>query len=183
MSANPSATSFDELLEHLKCKLPEPLFATVSKKFLALQYAELKIQVLEERLRLKRIEKYGPGSEKLTSEQLELLELEPGVSTAEVRAESAREPVPERPAEKTVRKHPGRQTLPAELPRVERVMACTPEQCICAGCGKETAVIGHEESEQLDVEPAKYFVVVTKREKRAACWRRRCRRASSRRVW
>ena len=28
-------------------------------------------------------------------------------------------------------------------------------------------MIGYEESEQLDVEPAKYFVVVTKREKRA----------------
>jgi transposase len=167
VSANPSATSFDELLEQLKSKLPEPLFATVSKKFLALQYAELKIQVLEERLRLKRIEKYGPGSEKLTSEQLELLELEPGVSTAEVRAESAREPVPGRPAEKRVRKHPGRQALPADLPRVERVIACTAEQCVCGGCGRETTLIGYEESEQLDVEPAKYFVVVTKREKRA----------------
>jgi len=92
----------------------------VSKKFLALQYAELKIQVLEERLRLKRIQMYGPGSEKLTNEQLELLELEPGVSTAEVQAESAREPVPGRAAEKRVRQHPGRQALPAELPRVER---------------------------------------------------------------
>ncbi|MBZ5728276.1 MAG: IS66 family transposase zinc-finger binding domain-containing protein, partial [Acidobacteriia bacterium] len=30
-----------------------------------------------------------------------------------------------------------------------------------------TTVIGYETSEQLDVEPAKYFVVVTKREKRA----------------
>jgi transposase len=28
-------------------------------------------------------------------------------------------------------------------------------------------VIGHEESSQLDVEPAKYFVLVSKREKRA----------------
>ena len=28
-------------------------------------------------------------------------------------------------------------------------------------------VIGYEQSEQLDVEPAKYFVVVTRREKRA----------------
>lgn len=165
MSANPSEPPFDELLKQLKSELPEPLFATVSKKFLALQYAELKIQVLEERLRLKRIQMYGPGSEKLTNEQLELLELEPGVSTAEVQAESAREPVP--PAGKRVGKHPGRQALPAELPRVERVIACTPEQCICAGCGKETVVIGHEESEQLDVEPAKYFVVVSKREKRA----------------
>ena len=31
----------------------------------------------------------------------------------------------------------------------------------------ETTVIGYEESEQLDVEPAKYFVLVTRREKRA----------------
>ncbi len=167
MSANPSEPPFDELLEQLKSELPEPLFATVSKKFLALQYAELKIQVLEERLRLKRIQMYGPGSEKLTNEQLELLELEPGVSTAEVQAESAREPVPGRAAEKRVRQHPGRQALPAELPRVERVIACTAEQCVCGGCGRETTVIGYEESEQLDVEPAKYFVVVTKREKRA----------------
>jgi transposase len=38
---------------------------------------------------------------------------------------------------------------------------------VCQGCGKETVVIGYEESCQLDVEPAKYFVVVSKREKRA----------------
>ena len=90
MSPNPSEPSSDELLEQLKSELPAPLYATVSKKFLALQYAELKIQVLEERLRLRRIEMYGPGSEKLTNEQLELLELEPGVNSAEVQAESAR---------------------------------------------------------------------------------------------
>src|SRR5258708_30733991 len=132
-----------------------------------LQYAELKIQVLEERLRLKRIQMYGPGSEKLSNEQLELLKLEPGVSTAEVQAESAREPVPVRPAEKRVRQHPGRQALPAELPRVERVIGSTPEQCICAGCGKDTVVIGPEESEQSDVAPAKAFLVGTKRERRA----------------
>ena len=167
MNASSSSVSCDELLEQLKHELPEPLFATVSKKLLALQYAELKIQVLEQRLRLKRIEKYDPGSEKLTNEQLELLELEPAVSTAEVRAESAREPVPARPTEKRVGKHPGRQSLPAELPRIERVIRCTPEQCLCAGCGRPTVVIGHEQSEQLDVEPAKYFVVVTQREKRA----------------
>jgi len=174
----PSTASLDELLEQLKSDLSEPLFAAASDQFTRLrntvvtvqnklQYAELKIQVLEERLRLKRIEKYGPGSEKLSNEQLELLEMEPAVSAAEVLAESAREPVPARPAENKIRRHPGRQTLPKELPRIERVIACTPEQCICAGCGKQTVVIGHEQSEQLDVEPAKYFVVVSKREKRA----------------
>ena len=107
------------------------------------------------------------SGQKLTNEQLELLELEPEVSTAEVQAESAREPVPVRAGEKRVRQHPGRQALPAGLPRVERVIACTAEQCVCGGCGRETTVIGYEESEQLDVEPAKYFVVVSKREKRA----------------
>ena len=50
---------------------------------------------------------------------------------------------------------------------MERILTCTPEQCFCQGCGKETVVIGHEESSQLDVEPAKYFVLVSKREKRA----------------
>jgi transposase len=54
---------------------------------------------------------------------------------------------------------------------VERVIACTPEQCVCGNCGAETTVIGYEVSEVLDVEPARYqaryFVQVTKREKRA----------------
>jgi transposase len=50
---------------------------------------------------------------------------------------------------------------------VERVIACTPEQCTCRACGQPTAVIGYDVSEQLDLEPVKYLVVVTKREKRA----------------
>ena len=50
---------------------------------------------------------------------------------------------------------------------MERVIACTPEQCACEACGQAKAVIGYDVSEQLDVEPAQYFVVVTKREKRA----------------
>ena len=146
----PSAPADLELIEQLKGRL---------------QYAELKIRVLEERLRLMRIAKHGPGSEKLSDAQLELLELEPGVSRVEVQAESERPAV--EPSAKTKRQHPGRQELPANLPRVERILACTPEQCVCKGCGKQTTVIGHEVSSQLDVEPAKYFVLVTKREKRA----------------
>ena len=146
----PSAPADLELIEQLKGRL---------------QYAELKIRVLEERLRLMRIAKHGPGSEKLSDAQLELLELEPGVSRVEVQAESERPAV--EPSAKMKRQHPGRQELPANLPRVERILACTPEQCVCKGCGKQTTVIGHEVSSQLDVEPAKYFVLVTKREKRA----------------
>jgi len=136
-----------------------------------LQWAEWKIRALEERLRLEMIKKYGSKSEKLSDAQMQLLELEPGVSTEEVEAESQREPLPEASAVTAINrksgKHPGRQELPADLPRVERLIACTPEQCVCKSCGKDTVVIGYEQSEQLDVEPAKYFVVVSKREKRA----------------
>ena len=158
-----------ELVNQLKERLSEALFEKLNDSLSVdrdrLKFAEYKIRVLEERLRLVRIEKYGPGSEKLSDAQLELLELEPGVSGAEVEAESQREQL-ELPLKKA-RKHPGRQQLPAELPRVEQIVACTPEQCVCGRCGKETVVIGYESAEQLDVEPAKYFVRVTKREKRA----------------
>src|ERR1700685_4200599 len=85
-----------------------------------LQFAHLKIQVLEERLRLQRIQKYGPGSEKLSDRQLELLEEEPGASNLEVQAESTREPLPVRAHTRRNRPHPGRQELPADLTRVER---------------------------------------------------------------
>lgn len=132
-----------------------------------LQWAELKIRALEERLRLQLIAKYGPASEKLSDAQLELLELEPGISNVEVQAESEREPLLKASSGHRNGKHPGRQQLPVDLPRVEKVIPCRPEQCTCQVCGKETAVIGYEESQRLDVEPARYFVVVTKREKRA----------------
>ena len=183
MSANidPSRTSTPtdgsssrtDLLEQLKARLDPSLFAAVSGKFnsyeFQLQNAQLKVQVLEERLRLARIAKYGPGSEKLSSLQLELLEHEPGVSNVEVAAESERETLPgsSQDVKKKRRPHPGRQTLPADLPRVEKIVACTPEQCRCGSCGAETKVIGYEVSEVLDVKPAEYFVHVIKREKRA----------------
>jgi transposase len=178
----PSAGPFfpAELLEQLQEQLPEALFAslrgtvaTYEKQFditrSQLQYARLKIQVLEEHLRLRRIAKYGPGSEKLSDLQLQLLEEELGVSREEVAAESQREELPSaREEQKRQRRpHPGRQTLPADLPRVEKVLACTPEQCVCGNCGKETVVIGYEVSEVLNVKPAEYFVEVNKREKRA----------------
>ena len=181
MSANldPSATSTPiaaassraELLEQLKAHLDPSLLAAVSGKFntyeYELQHAQMKVQVLEERLRQQRIAKYGPGSEKLSDLQLELLELEPGVSNAEVSAESEREALPSASQQKKRRPHPGRQTLPANLPRVENIIACAPEQCKCGNCGADKSVIGYEVSEVLDVKPAEYFVEVTKREKRA----------------
>ena len=62
----------------------EPIIAAPSESVLVaelkrqLHWANLKIQVLEERLRLERIKKYGPGSERLSVAQLQPLDLEPG---------------------------------------------------------------------------------------------------------
>jgi transposase len=136
-----------------------------------LHWALLKIQVLEERLRLERIKKYGPASDRLSDAQLSLLHDEPGVSREEVEAESRREPLPEARERRYRRPHPGRQELPPELPRRERVIPCTAAQCQCQACGQPMEVIGYDQSEVLDVEPAKYFVAVIQREKRAC---RRC---------
>jgi transposase len=112
-----------------------------------------------------RIEKYGAGGEKLSQTQMQLFELEPVVSEMSQQAESEHAPV-HRSTKKSV-KHPGRQELPSNLPRVERILSCALDKRVCKRCGKETVVIGYEESSQLDVEPASYFVLVTKREKRA----------------
>jgi transposase len=138
----------------------------------ALALAEVKIKLLEERLRLDRIARYGKRSETLSDLQLQLLDLEPGVSSEEVEAESESEPLNSQPAQdrsstKPRRKHPGRQELPSHLERIEQIVACTPEQCSCGKCGKHTTVIGYEETEVLDVRPAEYYVKVIRREKRA----------------
>ena len=166
-------------LERLSLLSREQLVETLAQSAVRLKRLEEKLRgaalenhYLRELLRLARIEKYGPTSEKLSEEQLALLELEPGVSQAEVEAESQRAQLklPLRKAREPG-KHPGRQELPAHLPRVEKIIPCTPEQCVCSQCGRNNEVIGYETSEQLDVEPAKHFVLVTKREKRAC---RRC---------
>jgi transposase len=158
-------TLVSQLKESLPAALFEQLNGSLSIDQDQLKFAEYRVRVLEEKLRLVRIDKYGPGSEKLSDAQLELLEMEPGVSRAEVEAESERGQL--KLPLKAPRKHPGRQELPAHLARIEKLITCSPGQCICGQCGKETSVIGYETSEQLDVKPAEYFVVVTKREKRA----------------
>ena len=141
---------------------PQLRIATLERE---LAWAYLKIQVLEERLRKQRIGILGPHSETLSNLQLQLLvDEEPSVTSEEVEAEAGREPFANRP--KRERKpHPGRERLPENLPRVEQTITCPDKTC--GACGEQTTVIGHDESEMLDVEPARYIVRVTKREKRA----------------
>ena len=72
-----------------------------------------------------------------------------------------------RPGRRSVKRLRGR--LPAHLPRVERVIEPGSTSCPC-GCGP-MARIGEDVSERLDVVPAQFRVLVTRRP-RYAC--RRC---------
>jgi transposase len=128
-----------------------------------IQKRDVQIRLLEERLRQQRIQFLGPRSETLSNLQLELLtEQEPSTTCDEVEAEAKRGPLP---AKKERKPHPGRRPLPANLPREEEVVLC--RDANCKSCGEQTAVIGYDESELLDCEPARWFVRVVKREKRA----------------
>ena len=57
---------------------------------------------------------------------------------------------------KPKRPRAGRQPLPDHLPRIEH--RHEPESCACGTCGKDLVKIGEDVTEQLDVEPAKFFV-------------------------
>ena len=155
------------LMKPAATQLPEDVPA-LRQMVLSLQ---VKVRLQEELIRLLRIDKYGAKSERLNDRQLELLEGEPGVQAGEIEREIVHagdeQSVAPRPGKQRRNPSPGRHPLPAHLPRVEQEIACPPEQCRCGHCGKATRIIGFECSEQLDVEPAKYFVRVIKREKRA----------------
>ena len=129
---------------------------------------------LEDILRTSQREKFGKRSEKMSPDQfnlpLEDAELAQGVleaaqEKAEAAMQRARGEEPRKP--KRNRGH-----LPSHLPRVERVIEPASTRCPC-GCG-EMAKIGEDVSERLDVIPAQFRVLVTRRPKYAC---RRCSRA------
>lgn len=78
------------LVAYLEAQVEEQQKQLVSQRG-ELDYAQLKNCVLEERRRQPRIERYGKHTETLSDLQLELLDLEPGVSNEEVEAESQRD--------------------------------------------------------------------------------------------
>lgn len=156
--------------------IPEQLRQNVADVITALEEATRMNRVLKEALRLSLIKKYGGKSEALSDKQLELLESEPAVALEEVQAEAEVAPVDRDvvgeagdvpKGGKGRRDRGGRTPLPANLPR-EVVHVPVPEsECRCPRCHAATVVIAFEESEQLDVVPARYRVLVVRREKRA----------------
>jgi transposase len=107
---------------------------------------------------------FGPRSEKLDPDQLNLALDDVEQAIAETEAEQEKTD----PALKRVRaetRRAGRASLPEHLPRVELVIA--PEDTACPCCGGAMQVIGEDRSMRLDRVPAQYQVVVTRRPKYA----------------
>lgn len=144
---------------------PEPLPDWVQAQFAALQaqlaereaelkQRELKIQKLTLELAHYKRLRFGCKSEALSAEQRDLFVECSDEDGAAIAAELDREQFPAgtpRPSKRT-----GRKPLPPELPRIEH--RHEPASCTCGECGRDLVKIGEDISEQLDVEPARFFV-------------------------
>jgi hypothetical protein len=126
------------------------------------------LAVQNERLRhlLKKLQRmqFGRRSERLPEEQLRFAfeEIEASIAANEAEAEKRSAELRRKRAEQ---RRAGRGRLPPHLPRVEVVLE--PEDTLCPCCRGAMAVIGHDASERLDVVPAQFRVLVTRRPKLA----------------
>jgi transposase len=112
---------------------------------------------------------FGAKSEKIDPAQyeLELEDIETAIAQVEAEIDKDERTAPVRPAKP---RQTNRGSLPKHLERVEVVIE--PERS-CA-CGTERHVIGEDVSERLDIIPAQFRVIVTRRPKYA------CRSCESR---
>ncbi len=106
---------------------------------------------------------FGRKSEKLDTDQFELSLEDIETAVAQVEAEKDAFEAPSKQTDKKPRTA-NRGALPKHLPRIERVI--DPETKACA-CGGDLHVIGEDVSERLDVIPAQFRVIVTRRPKYA----------------
>jgi len=116
----------------------------------------LKIQALTMELAYLRRIRFGKKSESLPSKQADLFEETLQSDLAAVNAEIEQLDPSAKAQAKPSRSRAGRQPLPDHLPRIEH--RHEPESCQCDQCGHHLVKIGEDVSEQLDVEPAKFFV-------------------------
>ncbi len=131
----------------------------IARRETELHAAQTKIQALTLELAHLRRMRFGVKSEAFGAEIRDLFQetLASDVAAAEAelakrQAEAGNAEVPPRPR----RERAGRQALPDHLPRIEH--RHEPESCACGKCGKDLVLIGEDISEQLDVEPSKFFV-------------------------
>jgi transposase len=125
--------------------------AKLAQRDAVLAEKDFKITALTHELAYYRRVRYGKASEVLVGEQRMLFDETVDMDLAAIEEELATQA----PA-KRQRTRAGRQALPPELPRIEH--RHEPESCQCGKCGADLVKIGEDISEQLDVEPARFFV-------------------------
>ena len=113
---------------------------------------EIKIQALIQEVAYLRRMRYGAKSEALNAQQQQLFDDDIVQDVAAVEAELELPQTPSTPRTRT-----GRQTLPEHLERIE--IRHDPESCTCSTCQSDLVRIGEDISEQLDIEPARFFVI------------------------
>ncbi|ASG24356.1 IS66 family transposase [Nitrospirillum viridazoti] len=123
-----------------------------------------RVEDLNDRLRhlirqLQRMQ-FGPRSERLDADQLNLALEDVEQARAETEAVAEKDD-PALKRRRTGERRKARGSLPPHLPRVEVVVA--PESTACPCCQGAMHVIGEDRSERLDVVPARYQVIVTRR--------------------
>ncbi len=131
----------------------------IARRDTDLHAAQTKIQALVLELAHLRRMRFGARSEALTGEERDLFQetLASDIAAVEARlAQKQEEQAETAPVQKPPRPRAGRQPLPDHLPRIEHHHE--PESCTCGKCGGELVKIGEDISEQLDVEPARFFV-------------------------
>ena len=114
-------------------------------------------------LKLKR-QQFGRRSEQLPADQLLFAFEEIEATLTENAAEGAKTS-PALRDKQAKHRRAGRGRLPAHLPRIEQVL--TPEATACRCCQGPLVEIGTDAAERVDVIPARFRVVVTKRPKLA----------------
>lgn len=107
---------------------------------------------------------FGKRSEQLDKDQLQLALEDLQQAASEIEAVGERSDA-ELKAHRTRERRESRPSLPDHLPQVERVVEPTSTLCPC--CAGAMHVIGEDVSRRLDVVPAQYQIIVTRRPKYA----------------
>jgi transposase len=108
--------------------------------------------------------RFGPRSEKIDPDQLALMLEDIEQSIAAGKAEADAQGKPEEPPAKTPvprKRHVNRGALPKHLPREDVVVDLVDKSCPC--CNALRVKIGEDVSERLDMIPASFKVIVTRR--------------------
>ncbi|HSN23473.1 MAG TPA: IS66 family transposase zinc-finger binding domain-containing protein, partial [Methylomicrobium sp.] len=131
---------------------------TIAKKDASLQAKDFKIAALTHELAYYKRIRFSTKSEALAPLQRDVFEetWNTDMSAIEAEVKQFQDDQPCDTVARPKRARAGRQPLPPYLPRIEH--RHEPESCTCGRCGKDLVKIGEDVTEQLDVEPAKFFV-------------------------